>query len=254
MDSNELNLLLEFAKRFNELIEQRAQELVKSAPKDTFMSPAVDELAKAMSCAQGEYLPLFFNKTNPYERWEFNDLESIMSAVRPSLSKNGLFFTQLPCVEDAGATIVYTRLIHSSGQWIECRSRVIPSKNNQHEFDSVLMFQRRAAALAILGIAAKNDRTDDDAEKDMHVIRTTNDKGTDINYSYDNSGSSYERITKEQLEELEYIIAESGFNELVTQLLSRERIETMADLPKSRYYDTLKRTNEIIALRKGVKR
>jgi hypothetical protein len=88
----------------------------------------------------------------------------------------------------------------------------------------------------------------------MHVIRTTNDKGTDINYSYDNSGSSYERITKEQLEELEYIIAESGFNELVTQLLSRERIETMADLPKSRYYDTLKRTNEIIALRKGVKR
>jgi len=141
MDSNELNLLLEFAKRFNELIEQRAQELVKSAPKDTFMSPAVDELAKAMSVAQGEYLPLFFNKTNPYERWEFNDLESIMSAVRPSLSKNGLFFTQLPCVEDAGATIVYTRLIHSSGQWIECRSRVIPSKNNQHEFDSVLMFQ-----------------------------------------------------------------------------------------------------------------
>lgn len=249
-----MNLMLEFAKKFNELIEQGIQKALKSQPRDTFQSETVNELAASMAQAQGEYLPLFFNKTNPYERWEFNDLRSIIDAVRPALTKNGVFFTQLPCVDESGATIVYTRLIHSSGQWIECRSRVIPSLNNQHEFDSVLTFQKRAAACSILGIAGANDKTDDDAEKDMHVVRTQENKGTDINYAYDTSGSSYERITKEQLEELEYIISDSGFNDLVKQLISRERIETLADLPKSRYFDTLKRTNEIIALRKGIKK
>jgi len=256
MDSNELNLLLEFTKRFNELVEQKVQERIKSAPRETFMSVAVDELAKAMSIAQGEYLPLFFNQTNPYERWEYNDLESIIRAVRPALSKNGLFFTQLPCVEDSGATIVYTRLIHSTGQWIECRSRVIPAKNNQHEFDSVLAFQKRAAAYSILGIAGKNDRVDDDAEKDMATVRTQGDKGTDINLShnsnYNNKDASYARISRDQLAELEYVLSE--FPDMVTQLLNKERIDTLADLPGSRYRVTLDETHRIIGLRKGVKK
>lgn len=249
-----MSVMLEFAKKLNEMIEQGIQKALKNQPRETFQSASINELADAMAKAQGEYLPLFFNKTNPYERWEYNDLHSILEAVRPALTKNGMFFTQLPCVDESGATIVYTRLIHNSGQWIECRSRVIPSLNNQHEFDSVLTFQKRAAACSILGLAGSNDKTDDDAEKDMHVIRTKEDKGLDINYAYDNSGASYERITKEQLEELEYTIADSGFNDLVKQLLSRERIETLADLPKSRYHDTLTRTREIIALRKGVKK
>jgi hypothetical protein len=254
MDSHELDTLLKFSKELSELIDKRAQNIVKLQPQRKMCSEPMDELAKAMSLAQGEYLELIFNKTNPYERWEFNDLESVITAVRPALSKNGIFFTQLPCVDESGATIVYTRLIHSSGQWIECTSRVIPSLNNQHEFDSVLAFQKRAAALSILGLAGKNDRTDDDCERDMNVIRTRENKGLDINHTYTNTDASYERITREQLDELEYIISDSGFNDLVKQLLSRERIETLADLPKSRYFDTLKRTNEIIALRKGIKK
>src|SRR5271157_1388445 len=145
MDSNEMALMLEFTKKFNELVDDRVQKALKSQPRERLQSESVNELAAAMSKAQGEYLPLIFNKTNPYERWEFNDLRAILDAVRPALTKNGLFFTQLPCVDESGATIIYTRLIHSSGQWIECRSRVIPSLNNQHEFDSVLTFQERAA-------------------------------------------------------------------------------------------------------------
>ncbi len=254
MDSYELKTFIEFTQAIDELVTKKAHELLKSQPRNTFQSESVNELAAAMSKAQGEYSKLFFNKTNPYERWEYNDLHSILEAVRPALSKNGLFFTQLPCVDDSGATIVYTRIIHNSGQWIECRSRVIPSLNNQHEFDSVLTFQKRAAACSILGIAGSGDRTDDDAEKDMRILRTKEDKGTDINYAYDTSGASYERITKEQLEELNYTISTSGFNDLVKQIIARERIETLADLPKSRYYDTLNRTREIIALREGIKK
>jgi hypothetical protein len=254
MDSNEMGLMLEFSKKLNELVAEGVQKVLKSQPQDRLQSEEVDKIAEAMACAQGEYLPLIYNKVNSYERWEFNDLHAILEAVRPALTKNGIFFTQLPCIEATGATIVYTRIIHSSGQWIECRSRVIPSLNNQHEFDSVLAFQKRAAACSILGIAGENDRTDDDAEKDMQVIRTREHKGVDIDHAYDTTGASYERITREQLEELEYVISESGFNDIVKQLLKHERIETLADLPKSRYLDTLMKCNEIIALRKGVKK
>ena len=252
MDSSELQLMLDFAQKFNALVDQRAKELIKSQPRDTFMSSEVNELAGAMSKAQGEYLPLFYNKTNPYERWEFNDLEAIIASARPALEKNGIFFTQLPIIEESGATIVYIRLIHSSGQWIECRSRVIPSKNNQHEFDSVLAFQKRASACSILGLAGKNDRVDDDAELDMRVIRTQSDKGTDINLAYDSDNSSYERISRDELAELEYELSE--FPDMCTQILRKERLETLADLPKSRYRDTLNKTHEVKALRKGVKK
>jgi len=196
MDSNELNLLLDFAGKLNELIEQRAIELVKSAPKRTFMSAEVNELAAAMSKAQGKYLPLFFNKTNPYERWEFNDLEAIVAAVRPALEQNGIFFTQLPCVEESGVIILYTRLIHNSGQWIECTSRIVPPQNNQQEYDSILAAQKRSAAYSILGIAGKNDRTDDDSEIAMRTVRNQSDKGTDINLSYDTSDASYDQYLK----------------------------------------------------------
>lgn len=252
MDSNELNLLLDFTQRFNDLVEKRAQEIVKSAPRRTFMSDQVNDIAAALSRAQGEYLPLFFNKTNPYERWEFNDLEAIIAAARPALTKYEISFIQQPCVEESGATILYTRLIHSSGQWLECTARVIPPQNNQHEFDSILAAQKRAAAYSILGLAAKNDRTDDDSEIAMRTVRNQSDKGTDLNLNYNTEDASYDRISKDQLQELEYVLSE--FPDMVTTLLKRERIETLADLPKSRYRDTLNKTHEIAALRKGIKK
>lgn len=247
-------LLLEFTKNLNAIVEDMVDKRLKLTSKEQFQSEQINELAAAMAQAQGEYRPLVFNKTNPYERWEYTDLDAILEAVRPALTKYQLYFTQLPCVDDTGATILFTRVIHSSGQWIGCKARVIPALNDQHSYDSVLTFQKRAAALSILGLAGKNDRTDDDAELDMRTIRHQEQKGTDINYVFQQDGSSYERISKEQLEELEYIISDSGFNDLVKQLLKSERIETLADLPKSRYYDSLKKTNEIIALRKGIKK
>lgn len=249
-----MGLMLEFAKKLNEMIDDRVQKALKSQPRDTFQSESVNELAAAMAKAQSEYLPLVYNKTNPYERWEYNDLRSILDAVRPALTKYGIFFTQLPCVDESGAFLLYSRLIHSSGQWVECRARIIPSLNDQHELDSVLTFQKRAAACSILGIAGSNDKTDDDAEYAMKTVRNQEQKGTDINYVYSKDDNSYERISKDQLEELEYVIAESGFNDLVKQLLKGERIETLADLPRSRYFDSLKKCNEIIALRKGLKK
>lgn len=251
MDSNELDLIIKFAQKFNELVDKRAQELINISHKEQLHSDAINELADAMSKAQGEYLPLFYNKTNPYERWEYNDLNAILKAVRPALTKYGVFFTQSPYVDDSGATIVHTILIHKSGQWISSKVRVVPSKNNQHETDSVLTFQKRSSACSLLGIAGDNDRTDDDAEKDMASIRNQSNKGIDINLKYDKTDASYDRISRDQLAELEYELQE--FPDMVSQILKRERIDTLADLPKSRYRDTLTKTHEIKALRKGIK-
>jgi hypothetical protein len=115
-----------------------------------------------------------------------------------------------------------------------------------------LTFQRRAALLSILGLAGQNDRTDDDSEKDMTTVRTTSDKGLDINLSHDTENASYDRISRDQLAELEYVLEE--FPDMVKQLLNRERIDSLADLPKSRYREALTKSHEIIALRKGLKK
>jgi hypothetical protein len=104
-----------------------------------------------------------------------------------------------------------------------------------------------------LGIAGKNDRTDDDAEIAMRTVRNQSDKGVDINLTYDAAGdASCERISKDQLQELEYVLSE--FPDMVTTLMKRERIQTLADLPRNKYRDTLDRSHEIVALRKGIKK
>ena len=92
---------------------------IKNQPQQTFQSFAIDKLAEALSLAQGEYLELRFNRRNPVSLNDYVDIEAIYKATRPALQNHGLSVTQLPLSLDEG-TILVTKLLHSSGQYIEC--------------------------------------------------------------------------------------------------------------------------------------
>lgn len=213
-----------------------------------YRSDNINEIAGAMAKAQGEYKRIDLNRENPYFKSKYADLDSIVEATRVALSKNGIFFTQTIHLEE-GATILHTELLHASGQWIKSMTRILPAKNDPQTYGSTLTFMKRYAAAAILGVTASHDPLDDDAEIAMVDARQIIAKGP--SNKYNPKEQSIDAITREQLEEMEYELAE--YPDLAEEIMDKMQIQSLADLPKSKYQISMKRIREIKAARNGVK-
>ena len=218
---------------------------------DAYESVDTNEINAALSKAQGEFPELGPNRENPHWKSLYTDLHGILLFIRPILSKHGLAITQQTQIDSAGVTMLHTRLRHTSGQWIECRLRVIPVRNDPQGFGAALTYQKRYAVMSLLGITVGHDPLDDDAETEMDVVRNKQYKGTNINLSYDKKQQSVETITKEQLEEMEYELAE--FPDIAEMIMEKMRIQTLADYPKSEYATGMRRIREIKLARKETK-
>lgn len=80
---------------------------------------AIDKLAAALAKAQGDVGDPTKNEANPYFNSRYADLAQVLGVIRPALSVHGLSLTQWPTIQD-GCVQVTTRLMHESGQWMEC--------------------------------------------------------------------------------------------------------------------------------------
>lgn len=122
-------------------------------------SESLDALSKALAAAQGEMKNAVLNRVNPHFKNRYADLAAIRDAVVPALSKRGIAVTQFTDFRD-GNSVLVTRLMHESGQWIE---GVYPltQQTNPQAMGSQLTYARRYTLSAIAGISADED---DDAE------------------------------------------------------------------------------------------
>ena len=97
---------------------------------------------------------------------KYADLATVLSAILPALSKNGLALVQTfePCAYEGADQLLVTTLLHSSGEKIESRCPLIINKgrNPLHDWGGATTYTRRYAALAILCLAAGIE--DDDGE------------------------------------------------------------------------------------------
>lgn len=122
-------------------------------------SESIDALSKALAAAQGEMKNAVLNRVNPHFKNRYADLAAIRDAVVPALSKSGIAVTQFTDFRD-GQSVLITRLMHESGQWIEGAYPLTPQANPQ-AMGSQLTYARRYTLSAIAGISADED---DDAE------------------------------------------------------------------------------------------
>lgn len=249
MDNNQINLIMNAITN----IEVKIVDALKKIKPvdDRYESEDIKELAAALSKAQGQYKPLGENRENPYFKSSYADLDGIFRATRAALSLNGLSFSQQIKNTDEGQTILHTKLMHASGQWIESRNRVIPVKNDMQTLGSTLSYLKRYAALAILGISSTNDAEDDDAEVAMVPIRDVYAKGTALNTKYNPKENVAETVSKEQIEELEYELA--SYTDIAEMVLSGLKIQSIADMPKNKYMQSIKRIREIKQSRENSK-
>lgn len=125
--------------------------------------PAVDQLAAALATAQGAFDPIHRGKivtvtmkSGGKYTFAYAPLESILRAVTPALSANGLSLSQDVIPSPEGA-YVETTLFHSSGQKISNRVAVFQSGDGAQAYGSGLTYARRYGVTLLLCICADDD-------------------------------------------------------------------------------------------------
>ena len=234
------------------ILSKTTEEYVKKHELSEYESVQTNEINAALAKAQGEFPRIGFNRENPYFKSGYTDLDAIMHVIRPILAKNGLALTQQEKEADTGATILHTKLRHSSGQFIASKRRIVPLKNDQHSYASALTYAKRYSAMALLNITTTEDGDDDDAEKAQSEFREVQVKGTALNTKYNpKEVGNFETITKEQLEELNYELG--GHPDIAEQVLDGLKIQALADMPKTKYLASITRVRQIKNSREGIK-
>jgi len=119
-------------------------------------------VASALHKAQSEMDAAHEGGYNPHFKSNFCRLTDLINASRPSLTKYGLSVSQYPD-SDADATYLVTVLMHSSGDKITSRVKMVLDKPSDiQSFGKVMTYLKRYAYAAIVGIATADEQEDDD--------------------------------------------------------------------------------------------
>lgn len=145
-------------------------------------SEHINEIAAALAKAQGEMGGAVKDSANPFFKSKYADLASVWDACRGPLAKHGLSVAQFPRTDYTGTPEIYewtsragetrtgvkvvctvsvvTRLMHSSGQWIEDVASAMLASGDPQAVGSAITYLRRYSLQSVAGVAPE----DDDAE------------------------------------------------------------------------------------------
>ena len=95
-------------------------------------------------------------KTGSSYTFRYATLDKIMETIRAALGGNGLCVLQ-PIVSTQRGPVLVTRLLHESGQWMECEIPLPTLGDSLQDFGSAVSYVRRYAVSAMLNITADED-------------------------------------------------------------------------------------------------
>ena len=130
-------------------------------------SEQVDKISTAILAAMDGMPDLPKDGYNPHFKSKFTTLDSLIQHTRPHLAKYGLALIQgVGTASNDGKVAIDTRLIHSSGQWIESHSEIDQGKAGPQQAGAAITYAKRYAWSAMLGIAADTDDDGNAAQGD----------------------------------------------------------------------------------------
>lgn len=177
-------------------------------------SENINELACALSKAQGEMKNASKDGLNPHLKSKYATLGSIWEACREPLSRHGLSASQL--LNQEGENVLLTTiLMHSSGQWIKSTVSVIAGKPTPQALGSSITYMRRYSLASIIGITAGDD--DDAEESEKHHV----------------THSPEEKISKEQASQISQLVGEDI--DLYNKILNGYRVSALTDIPSKHF-------------------
>lgn len=123
----------------------------------------LSELAKALCVAQSQIKGAVKDSANPFFKSKYADLESVWEAIRKPLTDQGLSVVQLMDWRE-GHPVLVTRLLHTSGQFIESVMPLFMKAQDPQALGSAMTYARRYSLAAIVGVP----QIDDDGEAAMN--------------------------------------------------------------------------------------
>ena len=120
-------------------------------------SEDLSKLLPALCVAQSTIQTAKKDKVNPFHKSRYADLASVQESCKTPLLENGLMVIQDVNTSDA-SIMVTTRIVHSSGQWIEVGPLSVPLKNNDAQsVGSAITYGRRYSLSSMLCIITEDD-------------------------------------------------------------------------------------------------
>ena len=229
-----------------DLILKEFESLKSNGLNQAYESEKTEELNTALANACLEFPPININRQNPYLASGYSDMHEIMTKIRPVLGKHGLSVTQRIKLEDA-LTVLATRIWHSSGQWIESRVLISPSKNTIEAYGSNLNSMKRFEIMNTLGLTVSSDPFDDDGESDMQEANELAEGGAKLKALYNRKEESFSVINNSQYMELMKELDRDEY--LAEEMLDKLHIRSLRELPESRFAPTINRIREIKKIR-----
>lgn len=134
-------------------------------------------LYEALAAAQGEMENAKLNRVNPHFKSKYADLASIRDATIPALSKNGLAIIQFTELSSDGQRLILrTRLVHSSGCYLESEYPVMSALGDHHKTGSALTYAKRYSWSAMCGVSADEDDDGSAAQEKPEKTPQVSDK------------------------------------------------------------------------------
>lgn len=127
-----------------------------------YSSDSINELATALCKAQAVMGGAVKGAANPFFKSKYANLSDVMQVVKEPFAANGLSYVQFP-VSTENSVGVATRLMHTSGQWLEQEFLLPMVKRDPQAGGSCISYARRYGLAAMAGIP----QVDDDAEAAM---------------------------------------------------------------------------------------
>jgi hypothetical protein len=138
-------------------------------------SESIANLAAAMAAAQGEMGAAVKGSSNPFFKSKYASLGDVIEAVKAPFAAHGLSYVQFP-VSGEGSVGLATRLMHSSGEWLE-QSFFIPlAKMDAQAAGSAITYARRYALQSIAGIPSEDDDGNAASVKQPHPSHPSRQK------------------------------------------------------------------------------
>lgn len=116
-------------------------------------------VAAALAKAHLEFKPIKKERTNPFYKSKYADLEAVIAATAPALAAAEVAVIQSPSTTDR-TVMVTTLLAHSSGEWFESDLTLPADQDNKFNAQTVgsaITYTRRYALLGMLNVSAEDD-------------------------------------------------------------------------------------------------
>lgn len=192
------------------------------------------ELFTALAKAQAEMEVAGLSKTNPFFKSRYADLNEVVRASRPYLTKHGLSVIQPLILDQDGTQLLRTMLCHSSGDSISSDVKINPPKSDVQSLGSYITYMRRYAYSALVGVCTGDE--DDDGEaavKSERVALPIKDIQPARRPDY---------ISADQLADL--LRELEGHAQKEQEILQKLDIEELGDIPRDRYTAIIKHIRE----------